>query len=87
MKEYRPSAPGPAEWPGQGVPEGPAASQRRRPRTIDMPGAARRGAEAAGEGGGPFPSEWPAPRPASAVAMGISDERGTNRKYPAMEPD
>jgi putative transposase len=92
VRKYRPSAPGLADWLEQNVPEGLAvfalpASHRRRLRTIDMLERLNEELKRRTRVVGLFPNEGSALRLVSAVAMEISDEWETNRKYLTMEPD
>jgi transposase-like protein len=92
VTKYRPSAPGLADWLEQNVPEGLAvfalpASHRRRLRTINMLERLNKELKRRTRVVGLFPNEASALRLVSAVAMEISDEWETNRKYLTMEPD
>jgi putative transposase len=92
VKTYRPTAPKLAEWLEQNVPEGLAvfalpASHRRRLRTINMLERLNKELKRRTRVAGLFPNEASALRLVSAVAMEISEEWETNRKYLTMEPD
>ena len=92
VKKYRASAPKLAEWLEANVPEGLAVfarppSHRRRRRTIDVLERRNEGLKRRTRVAGLFPNEASALRLVSAVAMEISDEWETNRKYLTMEPD
>jgi putative transposase len=92
VKRYRSSAPRLAGWLEQNVPEGLAvfalpASHRRRLRTINMLERLNKELKRRTRVATLFPNEASALRLVSAVAMEISDEWETNRKYLTMEPD
>ena len=92
VKKYRTSAPKLAEWLGQNIPEGLAvfalpASHRRRLRTINMLERLNKELKRRTRVASLFPNEASALRLVSAVAMEISEEWETNRKYLTMEPD
>jgi putative transposase len=92
VKKYRTSAPKVAQWLEQNVPEGLAVfalppSHRRRLRTINMLERLNRELKRRTRVAGLFPNEASALRLVSAVAMEISEEWETNRKYLTMEPD
>ena len=92
VKKYRASAPKLAEWLEQNVPEGLAVfalppSHRRRLRTINMLERLNKELKRRTRVAGLFPNETSALRLVSAVAMEISEEWETNRKYLTMEPD
>nr|WP_261344376.1 transposase [Tautonia plasticadhaerens] len=92
VKRHRARAPRPAEWLEQNVPEGLAAfapppSHRRRLRTINMLERLNEEPKRRTRVAGPFPNEASALRLVSAVAMEISEEWETNRRYLTMEPD
>jgi transposase-like protein len=92
VKKYRTGAPRLAEWLEANVPQGLAvfalpASHRRRLRTINMLERLNKELKRRTRVAGLFPNEASALRLVSAVAMEISDEWETNRKYLTMEPD
>ncbi len=92
VKKYRPTAPGLAEWLEQNVPEGLAVfalptGHRRRLRTINMLERLNRELKRRTRVAGLFPNAASALRLVSAVAMEISEEWETNRKYLTMEPE
>jgi putative transposase len=92
VRKYRTSAPKLAEWLEQNVPEGLAvfalpASHRRRLRTINMLERLNKELKRRTRVAGLFPNEASALRLVSAVAMEISEEGETNRKYLTMESD
>jgi transposase-like protein len=92
VKEYRTSAPKLAEWLEANVPQGLAvfalpASHRRRLRTVNMPERLNKELKRRTRVAGLFPNEASASRLVTAVAMEISEEWETNRKYLTMEPD
>jgi transposase-like protein len=92
VKKYRATAPKLAEWLEANVPGGLAvfalpASHRRRLRTINMLERLNKELKRRTRVAGLFPNEASALRLVSAVAMEISDEWETNRKYLTMEPD
>ena len=92
VKKYRATAPKLAEWLEANVPEGLAvfalpASHRRRLRTINMLERLNKELKRRTRVAGLFPNEASALRLVSAVAMEISDEWETNRKYLTMEPE
>lgn len=91
-KKYRATAPKLAEWLEANVPQGLAvfalpASHRRRLRTVNMLERLNKELKRRTRVAGLFPNEASALRLVSAVAMEISDEWETNRKYLTMEPD
>jgi transposase-like protein len=91
-KKYRATAPKLAEWLEANIPEGlavfaPPPSHRRRLRTINMLERLNKELKRRTRVAGLFPNEASALRLVSAVAMEISDEWETNRKYLTMEPD
>jgi transposase-like protein len=91
-KKYRTSAPKLAEWLEANIPEGLAvfalpAAHRRRLRTINMLERLNKELKRRTRVATLFPNEASALRLVSAVAMEISDEWETNRKYLTMEPD
>src|SRR3954447_24404261 len=86
VKKYRATAPRLAEWLEQNVPEGLAvfalpASHRRRLRTINMLERLNKELKRRTRVAGLFPNEASALRLVSAVAMEISEEWETSRKY------
>jgi putative transposase len=92
VKKYRASAPKLAEWLEVNVPEGLAvfalpSSHRRRLRTINMLERLNKELKRRTRVAGLFPNEASALRLVSAVAMEISEEWETNRKYLTMEPE
>jgi transposase-like protein len=92
VERYRGKAPKLAEWLEQNVPEGLAVfalppSHRRRLRTSNMLERLNRELKRRTRVAGLFPNEASALRLVSAVAMEISEEWETNRKYLTMEPD
>jgi putative transposase len=92
VKKYHGAAPKLAEWLEANIPEGLAvfalpASHRRRLRTINMLERLNKELKRRTRVAGLFPNEASTLRLVSAVAMEISDEWETNRKYLAMEPD
>src|SRR4051794_3342082 len=92
VKKYRTSAPRLAEWLEANIPEGLAvfalpASHRRRLRTINVLERLNKELKRRTRVAGLFPNEASALRLVSAVAIEISDEWETNRKYLTMEPD
>jgi putative transposase len=92
VKRYRTSAPKLAEWLEANIPEGLSvfalpASHRRRLRTINMLERLNKELKRRTRVAGLFPNEASALRLVSAVAMEISEEWETNRKYLTMEPD
>jgi transposase-like protein len=92
VKKYRTSAPKLAEWLEANIPEGLAvfalpAAHRRRLRTINMLERLNKELKRRTRVATLFPNEASALRLVSAVAMEISDEWETNRKYLTMEPD
>ena len=92
VKKYRATAPKLAEWLEANMPEGLAvfalpASHRRRLRTINMLERLNKELKRRTRVAGLFPNEASALRLVSAVAMEISEEWETNRKYLTMEPD
>jgi putative transposase len=92
VKKYRASAPKLADWLESNIPEGLAvfalpASHRRRLRTINMLERLNKELKRRTRVAGLFPNEASALRLVSAVAMEISEEWETNRKYLTMEPD
>jgi transposase-like protein len=92
VKKYRTGAPRLAEWLEANIPEGLAVfalppSHRRRLRTINMLERLNKELKRRTRVAGLFPNEASALRLVSAVAMEISEEWETNRKYLTMEPD
>jgi putative transposase len=92
VKRYRTSAPKLAEWLEANIPEGLAVfalppSHRRRLRTINMLERLNKELKRRTRVAGLFPNEASALRLVSAVAMEISEEWETNRKYLTMEPE
>jgi putative transposase len=92
VTKYRTTAPGLAGWLEANIPEGLAvfalpASHRRRLRTINMLERLNKELKRRTRVAGLFPNESSALRLVSAVAMEISEEWETNRKYLTMEPD
>jgi len=92
VKKYRATAPKLAEWLEQNIPEGLAvfalpAAHRRRLRTINMLERLNKELKRRTRVAGLFPNEASALRLVSAVAMEISDEWETNRKYLTMDPE
>jgi transposase-like protein len=92
VKKHRAKAPKLAEWLEQNVPEGLAVfalppSHRPRPRTINMLERLNKALKRRTRVAGLFPNEASALRLVRAVAMEISEEWDTNRKYLMMEPD
>ena len=92
VKKYRPTAPKLAEWLEANVPQGLSvfalpASHRRRLRTINMLERLNKELKRRTRVAGLFPNEASALRLVTAVAMEISDEWETNRKYLTMEPE
>jgi transposase-like protein len=92
VKKYRSTAPRLAEWLEANVPQGLAVfalppSHRRRLRTINMLERLNKELKRRTRVAGLFPNEASALRLVSAVAMEISDEWETNRKYLTMEPE
>jgi putative transposase len=92
VTKYRTSAPKLADWLEANVPQGLAvfalpASHRRRLRTINMLERLNKELKRRTRVAGLFPNEASALRLVGAVAMEISDEWETNRKYLTMEPD
>jgi putative transposase len=92
VKTYRTSAPRLAEWLEQNVPEGLGVfalppSHRRRLRTINMLERLNKELKRRTRVAGLFPNEASALRLVSAVAMEISEEWETNRKYLTMDPE
>ena len=90
VRKHRASAPRLAEWLEQNVPEGLSvfalpAGHRRRLRTINMPERLNKELKRRTRVAGLFPNEASALRLVSAVAMEISEEWETNRKYLTME--
>ncbi len=91
VKRHRARAPKLAEWLESNVPEGLAvfglpASHRRRLRTINMLERLNKELRRRTRVSGLFPNEASVLRQVSAVAIEISDEWETNRKYLTMEP-
>jgi transposase-like protein len=91
-KKYRTSAPKLAEWLEANVPEGLAVfalppGHRKRLRTINMLERLNKELKRRTRVAGLFPNEASALRLVSAVAMEISEEWETNRKYLTMGPD
>jgi transposase-like protein len=92
VKKYRATAPRLAEWLEANVPQGLAvfalpASHRRRLRTVNMLERLNKELKRRTRVAGLSPNEASALRLVSAVAMEISDEWETSRKYLTMEPD
>lgn len=92
VKKYRASAPKLADWLEANVPEVLAvfalpAAHRRRLRTINMLERLIKEPKRRTRVAGLFPNEASALRLVSAVAMEISDEWETIRKYLTMGPD
>jgi transposase-like protein len=92
VKKYRATAPKLAEWLEANVPQGLAvfalpASHRRRRRTVNMLERLNKELKRRTRVAGLFPNEASALRLVSAVAMEISDEWETNRKYLTMDPE
>ncbi len=92
VEKYRKPAPKLADWLEANVPEGLAvfglpAAHRRRLRTINMLERLNKELKRRTRVAGLFPNEASALRLVSAVAMEISEEWETNRKYLTMEPD
>jgi putative transposase len=92
VTKYRTTAPKLAEWLESDIPEGLAVfalppSHRRRRRTINMLERLNKELKRRTGVAGLFPNEASALRLVSAVAMEISEEWETNRKYLTMEPD
>jgi transposase-like protein len=92
VKKYRATAPKLAEWLEANVPQGLAvfalpASHRRRRRTVNMLERLNKELKRRTRVAGLFPNEASALRLVTAVAMEISDEWETNRKYLTMEPE
>src|SRR5689334_4828237 len=92
VRKYRTSAPKLAEWLEANVPQGLAVfalppSHRRRLRTVNMLERLNKELKRRTKVAGLFPNEASALRLVSAVAMEISDEWETNRKYLTMEPE
>jgi transposase-like protein len=92
VKKYRTSAPKLAEWLEQDVPQGLAVfalpgPHRRRLRTINMLERLNKELKRRTRVATLFPNEASVLRLVTAVAMEISDEWETNRKYLTMEPD
>ncbi len=91
VTRYRSTAPQLAEWLEANVPQGLAVfalppSHRRRLRTINMLERLNKELKRRTRVAGLFPNEASALRLVTAVAMEISDEWETNRKYLTMEP-
>jgi putative transposase len=92
VKKYRASAPKLADWLEANIPEGLTVfalplGHRRRLRTINMLERLNKELKRRTRVAGLFPNEASALRLVSAVAMEISDEWETNRKYLTMEPE
>ena len=92
VKRYRASAPKLADWLEANISEGLAvfalpAAHRRRLRTINMLERLNKELKRRTKVATLFPNEASALRLVTAVAMEISDEWETNRKYLTMEPD
>jgi transposase-like protein len=92
VKKHRARAPKLAEWMEANVPEGLAVfalppTHRRRLRTINMLERLNKELKRRTRVSGLFPNEASILRPVSAVAIEISDEWETNRRYLTMEPD
>jgi putative transposase len=92
VKKYRASAPRLAEWLESDIPEGLTVfalppSHRRRLRAINTLERLNKELKRRTRVAGLFPNEASALRLVSAVAMEISEDWETNRKYLTMEPD
>jgi putative transposase len=92
VKKYRASAPNLAAWLEQDIPEGLAVfalppGHRRRLRTINMLERLNKELKRRTRVAGLSPNEGSALRLVSAVAMEISEEWETSRRYLPMEPD
>jgi transposase-like protein len=92
VKKYRATAPKLAEWLEANIPEGLAVfalppSHRRRLRTINMLERLNKELKRRTRVAGLFPNEASALRLVSAVAMEISEDWETGRKYLTMEPE
>jgi putative transposase len=92
VKKYRATAPKLAEWLEADVPEGLSVfalppSHRRRLRTINMLERLNKELKRRTRVAGLFPNEASALRLVSAVAMEISEDWETGRKYLTMEPE
>jgi putative transposase len=92
VKKYRATAPKLADWLEQNIPEGLAvfalpSGHRRRLRTINMLERLNKELKRRTRVAGLFPNEGSALRLVSAVAMEISEEWETNRRYLTMETD
>ena len=92
VKKYRASAPKLAQWLEANIPEGLAVfalptSHRRRLRTINMLERLNKELKRRTRVASLFPNEASALRLVSAVAMEISEEWETNRKYLMMDPE
>jgi transposase-like protein len=92
VKKYRTSAPRLAEWLEANIPQGLTVfalppSHRRRLRTINMLERLNKELKRRTRVAGLFPNEASALRLVSALAMEISEEWETNRKYLTMEPE
>jgi putative transposase len=92
VKKYRASAPNLAAWLEQDIPEGLAVfalppGHRRRLRTINMLERLNKELKRRTRVAGLSPNEGSALRLVSAVAMVISEEWETSRRYLPMEPD
>ncbi|QDV38868.1 IS256 family transposase [Tautonia plasticadhaerens] len=92
VRKYRATAPRLAEWLEANVPEGLAVfalppSHRRRLRTINMLERLNKELKRRTRVAGLFPNEASALRLVSAVAMEISEDWETNRRYLTMEPE
>jgi putative transposase len=92
VKKYRATAPKLADWLESNIPEALAVfalppSHRRRLRTINMLERLNKELKRRTRVAGLFPNEASALRLVSAVAMEISEEWETNRKYLTREPD
>jgi putative transposase len=92
VKKYRATAPKLADWLEQNIPEGLAVfalppGHRRRLRTTNMLERLNKELKRRTRVAGLFPNEGSALRLVSAVAMEISEEWETSRKYLTMEPD
>src|SRR6185436_20187560 len=91
VERYAASAPQLAEWLEQNVPEALTVfllprRHRRRLRTSNMLERLNKELKRRTRVAGLFPNEASALRLVSAVAMEISEEWETNRKYLTMEP-
>jgi transposase-like protein len=92
VKEYRNTAPKLSDWLAANLPEGLAVfalppTHRRRLRTINMLERLNKELKRRTRVAGLFPNEASALRLVSAVAMEISEEWETGRKYLMAEPE